>query len=126
MIKAGKRLLCIENQNEMLALYRLILASSQCEVIDAREGNEGLSEARAILPDVILLDLLMPGMDGWQVLRELKSDSATSNIPVIVVSAQMNDSKNISALEVEDYITKPFEPRALKASVNRVLARSVN
>ena len=124
MTTTEKRLLCIENQNEMIDLYRLILAGNHCKVIGALEGDEGLREARAFHPDLILLDLMMPGMDGWQVLRELKADAATSDIPVIVVTAWTEDAEKV--MPVEDYITKPFEPGALRERVHRVLARSAN
>ena len=119
-----KRILCIEDQNEMIALFRLILEQTDYQVVGAIGGAEGLRQAREHKPDVILLDLMMPGMDGWEVFKQLKSDPATQHVPVVVVTARSEGIDKLLGLhiaKVDDYITKPFGPNELLASVNRVL-----
>jgi len=125
-MSAKIRILCIEDQNEMIDLLRLILEKSDYEVIGAMGGAEGLQHARVHSPAVILLDLMMPEMDGWEVFKQLKSDPATQNIPVIIVTARSEGIDKVLGLhlaKVDDYITKPFGPNELVESVNRVLGK---
>ncbi len=121
-----KRVLCIEDQSEMVDLFRLILEQDNFQVSGAMGGADGLARARAQKPDVILLDLMMPEMDGWEVFKQLKADPATQHIPVIVVTARSENIDRLLGLhiaKVDDYVTKPFGPKELLDSVNRVLAR---
>ncbi|HET7143386.1 MAG TPA: response regulator, partial [Anaerolineales bacterium] len=83
-----KHIVCIEDEPEMIDLIRLILSRRGFEVHGAPGGKEGLKLIRELLPDLVLLDLMMPEMDGWEVYQQLKAEDSTRNIPVIVVTAK--------------------------------------
>ncbi len=121
------RALCIEDDLEMIDLIRLILQRRGIEVQGAASGMEALQIlAQDPLPDLILLDLMMPDMDGWAVYQRLKADARTAHIPVIVVTARAQSIDRLIGLQiakVDDYIVKPFSPQELLASVEKVLAR---
>jgi CheY-like chemotaxis protein len=122
-----KRILCIEDDPEMIDLIRLILERRGFEVLGAEGGKAGLEAVRKTLPDLVLLDLMMPDMDGWDVHQKMKADEATRHIPIIVVtaSAQNIDREfGLHIAKVDDYIVKPFSPQDLLASVDRLLAAS--
>src|SRR5690606_3112587 len=94
------------------------------EVIGAMGGREGLETVEAVRPDLVLLDLMMPDMDGWEVYQQMKSSEAMRDIPVIVVTAKAQSIDKVLGLhiaKVNDYITKPFGPSELLSSVLRVL-----
>jgi len=119
-----KRILCIEDEPEMIELIRIILERHGFSVIGALGGEEGLRIARQEKPDLILLDLMMPDVDGWEVYRRLKDDEALKDIPVIVVTAKAQSIDKVLGLhiaKVDDYITKPFGPQELVESVNKAL-----
>jgi two-component system response regulator VicR len=127
MVAVGRKVVYIEDEQEMIDLVRLILARKGYEVIGASGGREGLDLARRLLPDVVLLDLMMPDMDGWEVYQQMKADAATRQIPVIVVTAKAQNIDKVLGLhiaKVEDYISKPFSPKELLDSLERVLAGS--
>jgi two-component system response regulator VicR len=124
MTDPKKRILCIEDDLDMIDLIRLILERRGFIVEGADGGKAGLQAMRAIPPDLVLLDLMMPDMDGWDVFQKMKADTATRHIPVIVVtaSAQNIDREfGLHIAKVDDYIVKPFSPQALLASVDKVL-----
>ncbi len=124
MIK--KRILCIEDDEEMIDLIRLILTRRGFDVLGAFSGESGLEIIRHEKPDLILLDLMMPEMDGWEVYQQIKSDEATHNIPVIVVTAKAQSIDRVLGLriaKVDDYISKPFSPQELLDSIESVLTR---
>jgi two-component system response regulator VicR len=115
---------CIEDEPDMIELLRLLLARRGFEVIGARGGKEGLTTVERVHPSLILLDIMMPEMDGWEVYRHLKENESTREIPVIVVSARAQAAERLAALQdagVDDYITKPFGPGQLLGSIERVL-----
>lgn len=119
-----KRILCIEDDPEMIELVRLILERRGFLVAGAEGGKAGLTSVMQTLPDLVLLDLMMPDMDGWDVYQKMKSDASTRHIPVIIItaSAQTIDREfGIHIAKVEDYLVKPFSPQDLLASVDRVL-----
>ena len=121
-----KRILCIEDDLEMIDLIRLILARRGFEVLGAAGGMAGLKEVRAQLPDLVLLDLMMPDMDGWEVYQQMKAEDSTRNIPVIVVTAKAQSIDRVLGLhiaKVDDYIAKPFSPQDLLNSVEKVLGQ---
>lgn len=127
MVAVGRKVVYIEDEQEMIDLVRLILARKGYEVIGASGGREGLDLVRRLLPDVVLLDLMMPDMDGWEVYQQMKADAATRQIPVIVVTAKAQNIDKVLGLhiaKVEDYISKPFSPKELLDSLERVLAGS--
>jgi two-component system, OmpR family, response regulator VicR len=122
---ASVRVVCIEDEPEMIDLVRLILGREGFEVIGAPGGIEGLNIIEDLQPDLVLLDLMMPDMDGWEVYQRMKSNSNTSHIPVIVVTARAQSIDKVLGLhiaKVDDYITKPFGPAELLNSVAKVLS----
>ena len=119
-----KNILCIEDEPEMIDLIRLILSRHGFNVQGANGGREGLKKISENLPDLVLLDLMMPDVDGWEVYQQIKADEKTSGIPVIVVTAKAQNIDKVLGLhiaKVDDYISKPFSPQALLESVQRVL-----
>jgi DNA-binding response OmpR family regulator len=120
----AKRILCIEDDPEMIELIRLILERRGFTVDGADGGKAGLEALRASPPDLVLLDLMMPDMDGWDVYQKMKAAESTRHVPVIVVtaSAQNIDREfGLHIAKVDDYIVKPFSPQDLLSSVDRVL-----
>jgi DNA-binding response OmpR family regulator len=123
-----KCILCVEDEPEMIDLIRLILGRRGFEVKGAAGGVEGLKIIRHDLPDLVLLDLMMPDMDGWEVYQQMKADEKTKHIPVIVVTAKAQSIDKVLGLhiaKVDDYITKPFSPQDLMNSVEKVLKSKV-
>ena len=122
--KTTKRILCIEDEPEMIDLIRLILGRRGFEVSGANGGMAGIKAVRSELPDLVLLDLMMPDMDGWEVYQQMKADEATRHIPVIVVTAKAQSIDKVLGLhiaKVDDYIAKPFSPQELLTSVEKAL-----
>jgi CheY-like chemotaxis protein len=120
----SKYVLCIEDEPDMINLIRHILGRKGLEVRGASGGAEGLKMIREEKPELILLDLMMPGMDGWEVYQQIKADNAYKDIPVIVVTAKAQSIDKVLALhiaKVDDYVAKPFLPQELLTSVERVL-----
>jgi two-component system response regulator VicR len=123
--RQAKRLAYIEDEEEMIDLVRLILGHRGYTVIGAHGGQEGVKLIQKELPDMILLDLMMPDMDGWDVYHEIKSDELTRNIPVIVITAKAQDIDKILGLQVakvQDYISKPFKPQELVDRIEQFFA----
>ncbi len=119
-----KHILCIEDEPEMIDLIRLILGRRGFEVTGANGGMDGLTKIREHAPDLILLDLMMPDMDGWEVYQQIKADEKTRSIPVIVVTAKAQNIDKVLGLhiaKVDDYIAKPFSPQDLLTSVETIL-----
>jgi two-component system response regulator VicR len=119
-----RRVVCIEDELEIIELITMILETEGFEIIGATAGAEGVALVRSEKPDLVLLDLMMPGMDGWAVYQSIKSDPGLRDIPVIVLTAKAQSIDRVLGLyiaKVEDYITKPFSPEDLLESVNRVL-----
>ncbi|MCL4274609.1 MAG: response regulator [Anaerolineales bacterium] len=123
---SAKKILCIEDEPEMIDLIRLILGRRGFDVHGAAGGIEGIRLVREILPDLVLLDLMMPDMDGWEVYQQMKADTATRDIPVIVVTAKAQNIDKVLGLhiaKVDDYIAKPFSPQELMDSVDKVFSQ---
>ena len=118
-------ILVIEDEPDILELVRYNLANAGFEVRCADTGEEGLAEARAQAPDLILLDLMLPGIDGLEVCRTLRAEARTAAVPVVILTARGEESDIITGLELgaDDYIVKPFSPRVLAARVGAVLRR---
>ena len=124
----GKRILCIEDHPEMIDLIRLILERRGFKVEGAVGGRTGLEAVLRNPPDLVLLDLMMPDIDGWEVYRQIKARDDLREIPVIVVTAKAQGIDRVLGLQiagVDDYITKPFGPKELVSSVERVLGMSI-
>jgi CheY-like chemotaxis protein len=95
-----KHIVCIEDEIEMIELIRLILGRRGFDVHGAPGGKEGLKMVRELLPDLVLLDLMMPEMDGWEVYQQMKADVSTRNIPVIVVTARAQNIDKVLGLHI--------------------------
>lgn len=127
MAEAQKRVVCIEDEPEMIDLVRLILGRKGFRVIGANGGVEGIDAVRKEKPDLVLLDLMMPDMDGWEVYQQMKADPELRSIPVVVVTAKAQSIDKVLGLhiaKVDDYITKPFGPQELLESVEKILSNS--
>ena len=119
-----KKVVCVEDEPEIIDLIRLILGRKGYDLTGATGGQEGLDTIRRVKPDLVLLDLMMPDMDGWEVYQQMKADPDLKDIPVIVVTAKAQSIDKILGLhiaKVDDYVTKPFGPQELLQSVERVL-----
>jgi DNA-binding response OmpR family regulator len=126
MAEINKKVVYIEDESEMIDLVRLILSRKGYDVIGANSGREGLDAIRQKLPDLVLLDLMMPDMDGWDVYQQMKSVEATRDIPVIVITAKAQSIDKVLGLhiaKVDDYISKPFSPQELVESVEKVIGQ---
>jgi len=123
-----KRILCIEDHPEMIELVKLILERRGFEVHGAVGGKKGIEVATQDPPDLILLDLMMPDVDGWDVFRQIKANDDLKDRPVIIITAKAQGIDRVLGLHiagVDDYITKPFGPKELVSSVERFLGSSV-
>ncbi|MCS7251222.1 MAG: response regulator [Anaerolineae bacterium] len=122
------RIVCVEDDRDMIDLIRLIVTRRGYELVGwATGGLEGIDVIRREKPDVVLLDLMMPDIDGWEVYQQMKADPELRNIPVIVVTARAQDIDRLLGLyiaRVDDYLTKPFGPSELIDSIERVVSRS--
>jgi DNA-binding response OmpR family regulator len=126
MAEEKKRVVCIEDEPEMIDLIKLILGRKGFVVSGANGGREGLAAIEREKPDLVLLDLMMPDIDGWEVYQQMKAHDDLKAIPVIVVTAKAQSIDKVLGLhiaKVDDYITKPFGPQELLDSVERVLER---
>jgi CheY-like chemotaxis protein len=125
MSEEKRLVIYIEDEQEMIDLVRLILSRKGYTVTGANGGREGLDLIRKQIPDLVLLDLMMPDMDGWDVYHQMKADEATRNIPVIVITAKAQSIDKVLGLhiaKVTDYISKPFSPHDLIESVEKVFS----
>jgi len=122
---AKQKILAVDDEEDILELLRFNLTKEGFAVVCAASGEEALKSALSHKPDLILLDLLLPGMDGLEVARRLKKDASTKEIPIIMVTAKGEEADIVTGLEVgaEDYITKPFSRKVLIARVRAVLRR---
>jgi CheY-like chemotaxis protein len=117
--------LYIEDERPVIDLVREALKTAGYKVVGATSGRQGLTMMKERKPDLLLLDLMMPDINGWDVYREVKTDKQLADIPVIVVSAKVPDAGNIIIKDlppVDDYLTKPFDVEDLIRSVNQLLA----
>jgi DNA-binding response OmpR family regulator len=119
------KVLVIDDETPIRLLCRVNLEAEGMEVLEAEDGPEGLERARADRPDVILLDVMMPGMDGWEVLQRLLEDEATQEIPIVFLTARAELRDRARGLELGgvDYITKPFNPLELAPLIRDLLER---
>jgi two-component system, OmpR family, alkaline phosphatase synthesis response regulator PhoP len=123
---ARGRILVIDDEKDLIELVRYNLEKEGFVVRSAQDGESGLSAAKKELPDLIIVDLMLPGIDGLDVCRSLRSDSRTARIPVIMLTAKSAEPDRILGLELgaDDYVTKPFSPRELLARIKAVLRRT--
>ena len=119
----SKRILAIEDHEENRRILRILLASAGYELIEARTGEEGLVLAETRHPDLILMDIQLPGLDGYEATRRLKANPAVRHIPIIVVTSYALSGDDVKAFEAgcDAYVTKPFVPRELLAKIREYL-----
>jgi DNA-binding response OmpR family regulator len=125
--ETNRRVVYVEDDQEMIDLVVLILSRRGFEVKGAHGGRNGLDLINQEPPDLVLLDLMMPGMDGWEVYQQLKANDKTRNIPVIIITAKAQAIDRVLGLhiaKVDDYIAKPFRPQELIDSIDRVLSHT--
>jgi two-component system alkaline phosphatase synthesis response regulator PhoP len=117
--------LVVEDEEEILELVRYNLSKQGYRVTCAASGEDGLRKARLDVPDLVVLDLMLPGVDGMEVCRRLKGDAATQTVPIVMLTAKGEETDVVAGLEVgaDDYVTKPFSPKVLGARVRAVLRR---
>jgi len=119
------RVLVIDDEGPIRLLCRVNLEAEKMTVLEAANGPDGLEQAKQGRPDVILLDVMMPGLDGWQVAEELLEDERTSGIPIVFLTARAELRDRARGLDVGgiDYVTKPFNPLELASLVRNLLDR---
>ncbi|MEM8535462.1 MAG: response regulator transcription factor [Chloroflexota bacterium] len=123
---ATRTILVVDDEPGIVTLARDYLERAGFRVLSAGDGVAGLRMARTERPNLVVLDLMLPGMDGLDVVRALREDPATRTLPVIMLTARVEEADMLIGLELgaDDYVTKPFSPRALVARVRAVLRRS--
>ena len=124
-MNSRETILVIEDEPDILEITQYNLTREGYKVLASRDGGEGLSRARREAPDLVLLDLMLPGLDGLEVCKRLQADPVTSGIPIIMVTAKGEESDVVIGLQLgaDDYVTKPFSPKELVARVKAVLRR---
>ncbi|MDD5409309.1 MAG: response regulator [Candidatus Omnitrophica bacterium] len=121
-----EKILIVEDEKDIIKMIEYNLKKEGFKVIDARDGEDALDLALRQYPDLILLDLMLPGIDGLEVCKTLKKDPKTASIPIIMLTAKGQESDKVVGLELgaDDYVTKPFSPRELIARIKAVLRRA--
>ena len=119
------KILVIEDEDDIRELIAFNLELNNMDVLKAKNGEQGIEIAEKEHPDIIILDLMLPGIDGFEVCRHLKKNTTTQDITVIMLTAKAEDPDVVTGLEIgaDDYITKPFSPRILIARINATLRR---
>jgi DNA-binding response OmpR family regulator len=117
------KLLLVDDEKQLIEMVQMRLEANGYEVITANDGQEGLEKAKTENPDLIMLDVMMPKMDGYKVCGLLKNDSRYKNIPIILFSAraQQDDTEVGKEVGADAYVTKPFEPLVLLAKIKELL-----
>jgi two-component system cell cycle response regulator DivK len=118
-----KRVLLVEDNEDNRAIYATILQHYGYDVIEAQNGLEGVTAAEREHPDIVVMDISLPVMDGLEATRRIKSDPRTADIPILAVTAHAREKDRLRALQAgcNDYLAKPVEPRQLLAEVDRML-----
>ena len=123
----GADILYIDDEAGMVELVQLVMQKEGMTVQGASSGNEGLAIMHKSPPKIVLLDIMMPDMDGWEVYQQIRADAALKDIPVIIVTVRSNRLEEIIAklrAGVDGYITKPFNPSQLREAVKEVLSKT--
>lgn len=117
------RILVVDDEEDVLNVLRIVLSKSGYQVLTAASGMDGLTLAQSERPDAILLDIMMREMDGWEVLKLLKLDDQTRDIPVMILSARVEPKDKIRGLQegAIDYVTKPFAVREILEKIETIL-----
>jgi two-component system, OmpR family, alkaline phosphatase synthesis response regulator PhoP len=122
---ARTRILVVDDEPDILALVQYNLSKAQYDVVGVVSGEEALAQVRTTLHDLIVLDLMLPGVNGLEVCKALKRDARTAAIPIVILTARGEEADIVAGLELgaDDYLTKPFSPRVLLARIRAVLRR---
>jgi DNA-binding response OmpR family regulator len=122
----ARTILVIDDEPELVKLLDYNLTKAGYLVLTAKDGESGLAAARKHAPDAIVLDVMMPGLDGWEVCKRLRQDPSTSALPLLMLTAKAEEADRVLGLELgaDDYVTKPFGVRELLARVKALLRRS--
>ena len=125
---AKGRILVVDDEIYIVHILDFSLGMEGYEVVTALDGEQALEKARAEKPDLIVLDIMMPRLDGYETCKQLKADAATKDIPVILLSAKGRNVDQKVGFEVgaDDYITKPFSPRKLVERINAILGHGTS
>src|SRR5437016_2774067 len=120
-----QKILVVDDEPEAVELVDFNLKQAGFDVVSAADGTEALKKARSVLPSLIVLDLMLPEVDGMEVCKMLRRDPATSKIPIVMLTAKAAEIDRVLGLELgaDDYITKPFSPRELVLRVKKILQR---
>lgn len=120
------KILVVDDDRQLVRLMQSYLLQANYEVLTAYEGASALASIRHDRPDLVILDLMLPDRDGWDILRSVRSDERIATLPIILLTARIEDTDKIIGLELgaDDYITKPFNPREVVARVRAVLRRT--
>ena len=120
---ANEKILVVDDDTNICELLRLYLTKEGYQVTTANDGEEGLDKFNQVKPDMVLLDVMMPKMNGWEVCREIRQ---TSKVPIIMLTAKSDESDELMGFDlgVDEYITKPFSPKILVARVEAILRRT--
>src|SRR5688500_19369225 len=123
-----KKILIVDDEDDILHFLELVLREKGYDVATASGGHEALTKAQLERPDLVLLDIMMPQMDGWEVLKLLRVDEATAQIPVAMVSARTDPKDRVQGLQegAVDYICKPFALEDLLAKVDAIFSREIS
>lgn len=123
-----ENILIVDDEEDVLELIRYNLDKNGYTVDTAVTGHQALLKAKATLPDLIVLDLMLPDIDGLQICKNLKSNDKTINIPIIMLTAKGEESDIVTGLELgaDDYMTKPFSPKVLVARIRRIINRVID
>jgi two-component system phosphate regulon response regulator PhoB len=123
---AKTRILVVDDEADIRELVRLNLAREGYEILDCETGEQALGLSRSKMPDLIVLDLMLPGIDGMEVCKRLRADSKTACIPIVMLTAKGEEADIVAGLEVgaDDYVTKPFSGKVLVARVRRRLRKT--
>lgn len=120
---ASKKILIVDDEKDLVETLKVLLESENYEVIVAFDGKEGLQKAKEENPDLILMDVLMPHLNGYQVCRELKKDPHYKHIPIVMLTAKTQETDRFWGIEsgADEYLTKPFESDALLSTLGKKL-----
>ncbi|WMW21315.1 response regulator [Methanolobus mangrovi] len=121
-----QKILIVDDEMDALLALKVALEAEGYNIVEAKDGYEAIDKVHSEIPDVILLDLMIPGIDGFEVCKQLKSDSMYNHIPVIMLTARGEVDDKVEGIELgaDDYVTKPFNLKELKARIKMILRRN--
>jgi len=121
-----KKILVVDDEKDLLNLMKRLLTRGGFEVITASDGKEGLEKVHSEAPDLMILDINMPVMDGWEVCRKIRRDPLYKHLPIIMLTVRRTKADELKGFDLggDEYVTKPFSPTELLARVKTVLRRS--